>query len=81
LAAKDGDELGAGLEEAAAFADGLEAAVELEGSGAAAVAEKPPVPCSCIALVDGRLQRPRLGFDGEVALKYWSATTVSAMRA
>jgi hypothetical protein len=28
-----------------------------------------------------RLDRLRVGLDGAVALKYWSATTVSAMRA
>ena len=50
LAAQDGDELGTGLEEAAAFADGVEAAVELEGSGAVAVAEEPSVLCGCVAL-------------------------------
>ena len=66
LAAQDGDELGAGLVEAAAFADGLEAAVELEWSGAVAVAEQPPVELSGVvgssssadACGDG------VGFDG-----------------
>jgi hypothetical protein len=41
LAAEDGDELGSGLIEAAAFADGLEPAVELERPGAVTVAEEP----------------------------------------
>src|SRR5215213_5729445 len=54
LAAQDGDELGTGLVEAAAFADGLEAAVELERSGAVAVAEQPPVELS---VVDALLRR------------------------
>jgi hypothetical protein len=42
LAAQDGDELGAGVEESAAFADRLEAAVQLERAGAVAVAEQAP---------------------------------------
>ena len=43
-AAKFGDGLGSGLEEPAAFADGLEPALEFEGSGAVSVAEEPLVP-------------------------------------
>ena len=45
LATEDGDELRTGFVEAAAFADGLESAVELDGSGAVAVAEEPSMPC------------------------------------
>ena len=62
LAAEDGDELGAGLE-AAALADGLEPAVEFEGSGAVAVAEEPPVPRGCVPFVGERLHLRRFGFD------------------
>ena len=40
LAAKDGQELGTGLEEAAPFADGLEVAVEPGGSGAVTVTQE-----------------------------------------
>ena len=82
LAAEDGDELGSGLEEAAAFADGVEPAVEFEGSGAVAVAEESTMPCAL-----RRVRRPpasRVGVSAStarVAVKYWSATTVSAMRA
>ena len=43
LAEQDGDELGAGLEVDAAFADGFEAAVELDGSTAVAVAQQSPL--------------------------------------
>src|SRR3954453_14834694 len=50
LAAQDGDELGAGVVEAAAFADRLEAAVELEWSGAVAVAEEPAVEPVVVAI-------------------------------
>lgn len=39
LAAEDVDELGSGLVEAAALADGLEATVKLERAGAVPVAE------------------------------------------
>lgn len=56
LAAKDGDE-------PAAFADGLEPAVEFDGSGAASVAEAPPVPCGCIAMVGGWRARRHLAFS------------------
>ena len=45
MRASNGDELGTGLVEAAAFADGLESAVELERPGAVAVAEEPSMPC------------------------------------
>jgi hypothetical protein len=63
LASEDGEELGAGLVEPAAFADGLEPAVEFEGPGAVAVAEEPPVPCGCIAMVGGRRARRHLAFS------------------
>ena len=42
-AAQDGDELGSGLEEAAAFTDRVESAVGLDGSGAMTVAEQTSV--------------------------------------
>jgi len=65
LAAQDGDERRSGLVEAAAFADGLEAAVELEWSGAVAVAEQPPVGLGVVGSVIGRRSvRRGLGFDG-----------------
>ena len=63
LAAQDGDEVGAGLVEATAFADGLEPAVELQGSGAVTVAEKPPMARRCVALAGRRLHRRGVGFD------------------
>lgn len=43
LASEDLDELGAGVVDAAAFADGLELAVERDGSGAVPVAEEAAV--------------------------------------
>ena len=63
LAAQDGDELGAGLVKAAAFADGLESAVKLEGAGAVAVAEKPPMPCRGVAFASPRRHCLGVGFD------------------
>ena len=67
LAAQDGDELGAGLVEAAAFADGLEAAVELERSGAVAVAEQPTMEPGGVSGVMLSVVVPcgdGVGFDG-----------------
>lgn len=73
----------AGLVEAAAFADRLKAAVQLEGSGAVTVAEE--------AMVDWARWRASLSELGavatlsastaRVALKYCSATAVSKLRA
>ena len=84
LAAQDGDELGAGFVEAAAFADGLEAAVQLERSGAVTVAEQPTMqpghrighgcPVVGCAVTLSASTAP-------VAVKYCSATVVSEMRA
>ena len=83
LAAQDGDELGSGLVEAAAFADGLEAAVELERSGAVAVAEQPPVELSVCRLLSPAGAAAEMGSASTawVAVKYCSATVVSEMRA
>jgi hypothetical protein len=81
LAVQDGDELGAGLVEAASFADRLEPAVQLERSGAVAVAESRWSR-------SGRLSRSVLGAGvvvsastAPVAVKCRSATVVSEMRA
>ena len=63
LAAQDPDELGPGLVEAAAFADGLESAVKLEGSGAVTVAEKPPMPCRGVAFASRQRHCLGVGFD------------------
>ena len=66
LAAQDGDELGAGLVEAAPFADGLEAALELEWSGAVTVAEQSTMEPggSLITAVDHCRCGCGGGFDG-----------------
>ena len=64
LASEDGDELRTGFVEATAFADGLESAVELEGPGAVAVAEKPSMRCDGVALAGRWLHRQGVGFDG-----------------
>ena len=61
---EDGDELGCGVEEAAAFADGFEVAVERDGSGAVAVAEVASVvggEASHVAALD-------VGVDGLVGV-------------
>jgi hypothetical protein len=64
LAEKDGDELGAGLEVDAALADGFEAAVEVDGSTAVAVAQQSPLLLLSDPALEGVLlvvgQRPGL---------------------
>lgn len=66
LASRDRDELGAGVEEAASFADGLEVAVECGGAGAVAVAEQPAVVGSEASHV-GAFGGDGDGFAGAVA--------------
>src|SRR5918995_4911408 len=67
LASEDLDELGSGVVEAAAFADGLELAVEGGGPCAVAVAEEPAVVGSEAAHVAaGRFGGERLGAAGVV---------------
>jgi hypothetical protein len=62
LASQDGHELGVGLEEAAALADGLEPTVELSRSRAVPVGEQPPVRRH---VDDGsRGEGGGVGFDG-----------------
>ena len=81
LAAEDGDELGAGLEEAAAFADGLERQSSSRGR------VQCPLPSSrrCAGRAGSVAVRALAAAvsasTAPVALKYWSATVVSAMRA
>ena len=69
LASQDRDELGAGVEEPASFADRLEVAVERRGSCAVSVAEQPSVvsgEASHVGALDRggkRLAGPVAGFD------------------
>jgi hypothetical protein len=80
LASQDGHELGVGLEEAAALADCLEPTVALSGAGAVPVGEQPRVRWRVVDGGPGGEGGGRRLSTALVALKYCSATVVSAMR-
>lgn len=63
LSAQDVNEVDAGLVEPASFADRLEAAVELERSGAVSVGEQPVMRARWLTAVPGR-SGGCFGFDG-----------------
>ena len=79
LAAEDVEEGGAGFVEAAAFADGLEAAVELEGRVQWPLPRSRRLTVSRVSLA-GVLGTVAVS-TARVALKYCSATLTSEMRA
>ena len=64
LASQDADELFAGVEEAAPLTDGLESAVQLDGSGAVTVAEEAPVRGSRRRVCRGQGRPLWLGLHG-----------------